>query len=160
VTVVADTSVLCYLVLIGCVDIQERRFGSVLIPHEIADECRHPGAPVELRSFIDNAPDWLIIQPAPSTSSANVRGLDAGEAAAISLALVRQADLVVIDERAGRQKAQANGLLVSGTLGVIADAATRGWIDFDQTLAKHRTATNFRVAENILEELRRAQTPN
>ncbi len=52
--------------------------------------------------------------------------LDAGEAEAIALAVERNADLIVLDERIGRRAAQRLGLTVVGTLGVLIAAKDRG----------------------------------
>jgi predicted nucleic acid-binding protein len=38
-TIVCDTSVLCYLALIDCVAVLPRRFGTVTIPREVAEQC-------------------------------------------------------------------------------------------------------------------------
>ncbi len=48
--------------------------------------------------------------------------LGEGEAEAIALALESQADLVLLDERRGRQRAVRLGLRVTGVLGVLVEA--------------------------------------
>ena len=60
----------------------------------------------------------VVTDPAPSVDL----GLDAGETAAILVAESLHADLVLIDERAGRAVAQGRGLAVRGTLGVLVQA--------------------------------------
>ncbi len=153
--VVADTSVLCYLALLDCLHILPRRFGAVVIPSEVADECVQLGAPDKLRAFIGNPPDWFCIIDAPMDHIPELATLDAGESAAIHLALSRRETLLLIDERQGRALAKSLGLSVSGTLGVLADAARRGWIDFDQEFHRLRTQTNFRVSPEVIAGLRR-----
>ena len=54
--------------------------------------------------------------------------LDAGESAAIALAVEVSADLILADERKGRRKAAEMGLEVVGLLGVISEAKRRGLI--------------------------------
>ena len=52
--------------------------------------------------------------------------LGAGEREAIALALETAADLVVLDDQAGRRLARARGLQVTGTVGVLIEARSRG----------------------------------
>ncbi len=155
-TVVSDTSVLCYLVLLDCIDILPRRFGPIAIPVEVAEECLQRGAPDRLSAFIRTPPGWLHILPAPTDPVPELAVLDAGESAAIRLALAQAADLLLIDERQGRTLAQSFGLRVAGTLGLLADAARRGWIDFDRTIHVLLTQTNFRASPDVIAGLRRA----
>lgn len=53
------------------------------------------------------------------------RALVAGEAAAIALAVQLGADLLVIDERAGRAKAGRRSVVHVGTLGILLEAKRR-----------------------------------
>jgi predicted nucleic acid-binding protein len=57
------------------------------------------------------------------------KDLDRSEAEAIVLAIERQADLPLVDERRGRRTASAAGLRVTGLLGVVAAAKRDGLID-------------------------------
>jgi predicted nucleic acid-binding protein len=43
--VVADASPICYLLLIGYVDLLQRLFGQVVIPQAVHDELSAEGAP-------------------------------------------------------------------------------------------------------------------
>jgi predicted nucleic acid-binding protein len=78
--------------------------------------------------------------------------LDPGERAAIALAERMRADLVLIDEAAGRAEARRRRIRVTGTLGVLLTAAEAGWIDVSDTLARLR-ATNFYVDDELLREV-------
>jgi len=155
-TVVCDTSVLCYLALIDCVAILPRRFGTVTIPNEVAEECLHPCAPEMLRALLRHPPPWLRIAPASAARAPGSERLGQGEAAAIALAAERHAELLLIDERIGRQVAIDRGLAVAGTLGIVADAASRGWLSFDTAVERLLGETNFRVSAEVIDRLRRA----
>ena len=52
--------------------------------------------------------------------------LDAGEAAAIALALALKADILLMDEKRGRVAARQCGLTVAGVLGVLLHARVAG----------------------------------
>ena len=75
--------------------------------------------------------------------------LDLGERAAIALAEKAGADLLLIDENAGRAEARRRNLRVTGTLGVLRAAAEGGLLDARAVVARLRT-TNFYVDEALL----------
>lgn len=150
--VVSDTSPLNYLILTGYVHLLEALYGRVVIPRAVWDELRSPGAPAEVREWVDAIPDWAEVrEPVGPLAAPN---LDPGEREAISLALELRADLVLLDERRGRREAAGRGLAVTGTLGVLDAAARRGLIDLSEALTRLRR-TSFRVRPNLLQELSR-----
>ena len=61
--VVSDTSPICYLILIGQVNLLERLYGTVVIPQIVANELSATGSPSVVQSWIAQPPDWLDIQP-------------------------------------------------------------------------------------------------
>jgi uncharacterized protein len=67
--------------------------------------------------------DWIQTQSLTNSQFADQlqqeRGLDAGEAHAIALALELQADDLLIDERLGRQEAVRVGISIIGILGIL-----------------------------------------
>jgi predicted nucleic acid-binding protein len=64
--------------------------------------------------------------------------LGMGERQAISLALELHADVLLIDELAGRRQAEERHLLVTGTLTVLLLASLRGYCDFPDALKQLR----------------------
>lgn len=78
--------------------------------------------------------------------------LDAGEAAAISMAQGETDVLLLIDEMAGRMEASRRGIPNTGTLGVLRRAAIEGLVHLPGALERLR-ATNFRVSKTLLAEL-------
>jgi len=55
--------------------------------------------------------------------------LDAGEAQAIALAIKQNADLILLDDLAGRRAASAYGIEVMGTLGLLKVMYQKGLIE-------------------------------
>ena len=76
--------------------------------------------------------------------------LDAGEIAALALALERGIRFVLIDESAGRAAAVALGLQPSGLLGLLVEAKRRALIPTVLPLLDQlRTRARFRVADDL-----------
>lgn len=127
--VVSDTSPVLNLARIGRLDLLERLYGHVLMPSAVREEFRKAasgfGNPVD----IDALP-WLVVADASDRRRVDElrANLDLGEAEAIVLAIERRADLLLIDEKLGRRIASAEGLTVTGLLGVIVHAKRVGAI--------------------------------
>jgi len=154
--VVADTGPLRYLILIGRIDILPRLFGAVAVPATVAGELRHSGAPVAVRAWAASPPPWLEVHDDPA-ELASLQQLDPGERAAIALAHELGAGLLLLDDRAGALAARGHGFRVTGTVGVLIDAARQRLLQLDATFAALR-ATNFRfppaLFDTLLEEHR------
>ena len=150
--VIADTSPVNYLILIGHVDLLPRLFERVVLPGVVQSELSHPGALPPVRRWIACPPDWLEVVETPDVEP--IAGLHKGEAAAIALAQSLQADLLLIDERDGVRVAKGRGLRVTGTLGVLDLAAERGMVDFDEAIQRLE-ATSFRRPAALLDSLRK-----
>jgi len=149
---VADTSPLRYLVLIGTIEVLPRLFESVVVPEVVHAELRHVRAPSAVRAWAEAAPSWLVTVSTPSVEDADLRLLDAGERAAIALAMTMQPAPILIDDRAGVAAARTRGLEVIGTLGLLERAARLGLIDLRNALATLQ-ATNFHARPALYERL-------
>lgn len=149
-TTIADTSPLNYLVQIGEIELVPTLFGRVLIPAEVRLELRDGGAPESVREWIEHIPDWVQIEDAPPDNL--WPKLHAGERAAISLAIVRRAHLLLVDDRAGVAVARRLGFRVTGTIGVLDLANRRGLIDAETVIARLR-ATTFYAPAALLEHV-------
>ena len=146
---VADTGPLHYLVLVGHIQVVADLFSEVAIPDAVQGELAHPGAPVAVRDWIATPPAWLSVSPTMPDMLAQVNAaLDPGERAALALAMERQPDLVLMDDRAGVTASHARGFVVTGTLGLLVRAARRGLLDLPSVLdALGRT--NFRWTSSL-----------
>jgi predicted nucleic acid-binding protein len=150
--VIADTSPIRYLVLVGHIDLLHHLFPAVTIPVEVARELADPSAPSAVQAWIKHPPAWLSVVEAVDTEDPELCNLDPGERAAISLGVRLQADLILIDERRGSAAALGKGIEVTGTLGILDLAAKRQLIDLPQAIERLKQ-TNFRYRKQMIEEL-------
>lgn len=118
--VISDTSPLTALLLAGRGELLRALFLRVVIP---------PAVQTELLRAHESLPAWVeVMVPRAIPESVVEGGLDAGETEAIALALELQPDTLLIDERLGRRLALRHGLRVTGLLGLLVLAKTRGLI--------------------------------
>lgn len=148
--VVADSSPLHYLILLEQAEILRHLYESVLIPDAVVAELRAPSAPRHVSDWMSRPPSWLRIIEVPEEDLLSVDDeLDLGERAAIALAEKARADLLLIDESAGRAEARRRSLRVTGTLGVLRAAAEAGLLDVRQVVSRLQE-TNFYIDEALL----------
>lgn len=151
-TIVSNTSPLCYLVLIGHAPVLPRLFGDLATTETVLAELRHADAPSAIRTWAAAPPEWLKIHPDPVPRDKSLIDLDPGERTAILLTEQLKADVVLLDEAAARTLASQRGLKVAGTLGVLRDAAQAGLLKLPDALDLLRK-TNFRAAPELWKSL-------
>ena len=145
--VVADTSPINYLVLIGHIEILPRLYTRILIPPAVLAELNHPAAPEPVRYWASHRPGWLeVLTP---KRRVDIAELDFGESEAIALATEMQVEVLLIDDRAGREEAVRRGLKIAGTLSVLDEADQAGLVDFESAVLRLRQ-TSFRVSTAVL----------
>ena len=149
--VVADTSPINYLILIGEIGVLQQLYHRVVIPEEVFGELMDTEAPPEVREWAAQHPVWIEIRKSQSRD-ATLADLDAGEASAIALAALETDVLLLIDESAGRLEASRRGIPNTGTLGVLRRAAIERLVDLPSALNR-LLATNFRVSKALVADL-------
>lgn len=125
---VSNTSPICNLAVIGRLDFLARRYGVVQIPPAVANELealRHPSASKHIHSALSEG--WLRVTVPPLVPALSIP-LDPGETEAIALALHLKADVLLLDEKRGREAARKVGLIVAGALGELVHGKHAGWI--------------------------------
>jgi predicted nucleic acid-binding protein len=151
--VVADTSPLHYLVLIGAADILPPLYTRLVTPQTVVEELSEPQAPDAVKTWIAHPPTWLEVQPDPPFDP-TLALLDPGERAAIALAQSLNAGRLLIDDWDGRAEAERRRLLVTGTLGILAEAHQHQLVDFEAALAR-LIPTNFYASAQLIDVMRR-----
>jgi len=149
--VVADSSPLNYLTLIGSVDVLHRLYGTIVVPQQVMTELTDPAAPGDVRTWALSLPDWVDVRVI-GLDDAGMLHRDPGERAAITVAQSEPGSLLLIDDAAGRIEASRRGILNTGTLGVLRAAALKELVDLPTVLARLLT-TNFRVSLELVSDL-------
>ncbi len=159
--VIADTSPISYLVRIGEADFLPKLYGNVTLPGSVLTELQAPDGLLVVRAWARALPSWVHVQSPTNPLPVQVSDLHPGESDAIALAEELRATLLLIDDRVGAHVAIERGLTVTGTLGVLVEAAQTGLIRIEDALTKLR-ATNFRAAPGLFDralEMSRLQPP-
>ena len=149
--VVSDTSALSNLALVEHLWLLEVIYQTVIIPDVVASElaaARNPTIAAILQL------SWIQTQVLSDSQLADKlqqeRGLDAGEANAIALALELQADDLLMDERLGRQEALRLGISIIGILGILLIAQQRNLIPQVQPVMDAKiNQAGFRVSPQL-----------
>lgn len=122
-SVVSNASPLINLARIGKLDLLRQLYGELFIPEAVwqevvTDGVGQPGA-AEVK-----AATWIKVQSVTNTLLVRAlrQELDAGEAEAIVLALEMESELLLMDERLGREVARHLGLRYIGLIGVLIEA--------------------------------------
>ncbi len=136
--VFSNTTPFIALSSISQLDLLPRLFVHVCVVPEVIEECRVGG--------IVAVPDlaglpWVrtVSTAPPDGLSHALLELDKGEKHTIHTACQHKADLVIIDEKIGRNVAEYLGLSVIGTLGILMNAKRKGMIaSFSQCVEEMR----------------------
>jgi predicted nucleic acid-binding protein len=147
--VVADTTLLRYLIEIETVEVLPVLFGQVITAPAVVHDLQHPHTPVAVRTWIAAPPSWLVIQAPRSPYDPTLRHFGLGEHEAILLAEEHPPALLVTDDRRARRTAQTRGLRVVGTVWVLERAAERALIALPPVLTRLLT-TNIRIHPEVI----------
>lgn len=152
--VIADTTPLLYLSRIAKLELLRELHQNIVVPLTVWREAveARPDAPgVDLL----RGASWIVVSDQAERAGVEPlleEALDAGEAAAITLAGLLGADLILIDERKGRAAARERGLEVRGTLGVLVDARRAGLLISLRSTLDELRGQGFRVASALVAE--------
>ena len=151
--VIADTSPLNYLVLIGQIELLPRLFTEVFVPDALIGELLHSESPPEVRLWAAHIPAWVrrvadvLSEPDPSLDR-----LGRGERAAILFAKQQPDVLLIIDEAKGRRAATERQIPVIGILGILDLASQENWISLPVVLSQLQR-TSFRTSPGLIASL-------
>ncbi len=147
--VVADTSPINYLILIGAIDVLPALYQKIVVPTAVYNELQSDATPAEVRAWTAKTPDWFTVLPVTVLLDNSLPNLDEGEKQAIALFEEINADALIIDERQGRAEAARRGIFVIGTLGVLNSAAEKDFLNLPDAIAKLQK-TSFRASPTLI----------
>lgn len=142
---ISNASPLIALEQIGHLDLLGELLDKILVPPAVAREVSptvHLPPWIEVRS-LDQSVGPRILQAA----------LGPGESEALSLALETRAFLLLLDERPARRLAQALGLPVVGTLGILLAAKRRKLLPNVKPCLDALLEEDFRIAPALYERV-------
>lgn len=150
-SVVSNASPLINLARIGKLDLLRQLYGELFIPKAVwqevvTDGVGQPGA-VEVK-----VATWIKVQSVTNTLLVRAlrQELDAGEAEAIVLALEMESEVLLMDERLGRDVAQHLGLRYIGLIGVLIEAKHKGVLSaVKHHLDELRNVAGFRIRDAL-----------
>ncbi|MGI0479734.1 DUF3368 domain-containing protein [Geminocystis sp. CENA526] len=149
--IIADTSPLCYLIIIDCINILPELYGKIIIPEVVYQELTNQCSPKKVREYLKNKPEWLVIKNHQEKIDLELDKLDKGEKSAIILAEEVKADLIILDEKLARKVAKNRNLKIIGLLGILYDGCLAGLIEVNKF--KELEKTNFFISPKLLENI-------
>ena len=138
--VVSDSTPLIHLAKAGCIEILFGLYKEILITNEVYREV------VEEGKLLENEDAWIIekylskgfhvMSPASSSEYLIEKYfIHRGEADSIQIAKETGAQLLLMNERDGRNAAKREGLKVKGTIGLLFEALKTGIITEEEVLS-------------------------
>lgn len=154
--VVADAGPLIALARIGRIELLNRLYGGMVVPHAVLEEFQldsgRPGATALDRALSEG---WLEVMKVPTEVLELKSLLDPGEAEAICLAEAIGCRFLLIDERRGRAVARNRGIPVVGTGGLLVTAKRKGVINSVTAELGQLLENGYRLAPTLVEEILR-----
>ena len=156
--VVADTTPIITLIKLQRLDLLEKLFDTVFLPHAVFEELISNSKYLTEAQMVIECPFLKRIEVSDRQSIKILRevvGLDAGESEAIALAEEKSADLLIIDERKGRRVAKQMELKIIGTIGILIQAFDCKILSKTEILSciEELKYSNIRISDSLFELL-------
>ena len=142
--VVSDSSPLIVLTRIGHLDLLKNLFTQILVP------------PAVVRETISVVlPEWVVQTSLTQSIGPRIlrASLGPGESEAMSLALEVNARWIILDDRPARRLAEALGLPVIGTLGILLAGKRRGFLFAVRPCLDALMNIGFRMTSDLYERV-------
>lgn len=153
--VVSNSSPIINLAIIGRLDLLKTFWGKIYVPEAVWQEVVIDGSQYYEVEQI-RAADWIIVEKIENRrfAQALMQNLDKGEAEAITLALEKKADVILLDETDARETADGYQLNKTGVLGVLILAKLQRLINsLKEEIDNLRLKANFRIKNSLEKEV-------
>ena len=152
--VVSDTSPLLNLALIEQLDLLESQFSRITVPEPVWDELAAGEGVLDALGELREDGFLSVVEVEESNLFTEIsHELDWGETAAICYAIEHEADLILLDEKDGRQVARRHDLIVTGVIGILLRGAKDGQIELEDGLDSLREA-GFWISDELYSKVR------
>ena len=147
---IVNTSPLIHLAEADLLDLLRDAGSSVWVPEPVAREIRTYGDDDPTAQALVKL-SWLEVRQSVAPPSAiQAWDLGAGESSALSLALESPGSTAIIDDLAGRRCAEALGLPLRGTVGLVLAAKQAGRIRADRPVLEQLRDGGMYLSEAVL----------
>lgn len=148
--VISDTTAIIHLSRIRALHLLKDLYGQLIIPEAVYDELLRHGHAQPGALEVINA-SWIKVEAVrnPAVVRKLRTGLDLGESEAIALALEKNADVLIIDEVAGRLEAKKLRLRIIGMVGVLLQAKKEQLIPEIRSYLDALDRTGFRLGKDL-----------
>lgn len=150
-TIVSNTSPLINLARIGELDLLQELYETLIVPDAVWQEVVIDGAGLPGAAQVETS-GWIKVQSVRNVQLVQAlrQELDPGEAEAITLAVETNADLLLMDERLGRETARHLGIHYTGLIGTLIEAKQKGIIrSIKLRLDALRDVAGFRLSHSL-----------
>jgi predicted nucleic acid-binding protein len=148
--IVCDSSPLFAMAICDKLHLLEQMYDTVLIPEAVYDEVSVSGKP-----NADKIQQWAHNKIASIKDDKFIHELaeilDMGEAEAIALYKVKNADYLLIDERKGRKIAESYNIKIIGTLGLLLLAKQKGFLESVKPCIELLQQSTIRIAPELFQ---------
>ncbi len=149
--VFSNTTPLIALSSIGQLPLLRTIFHEIRVVDVVAGECA-VGGKIVVPDFTHF--EWIyLVNSFPCEHDSVLMRLDPGEKHTLNAAMKTHADLVIIDEKLGRNIAEYLGLAVTGTLGVLLKAKQMGVIPSFSGCVRGMLNAGIRYNTNLVKKL-------
>ena len=155
--VISDSTPLITFMKLGRLDLLHKMFSDVLIPQAVFQELTVNELYSDEAEMIKSS-DYIKVVSVQNTEHVMIlqraTGLDRGESEAIVYADETKANLLLMDEAAGRKVAQNMNLPISGSIGVLIKAFKTGLLSVDEAedVFDKLKKSNRHISEKLIQE--------